>query len=292
MLKSIKTVSFVIIAVSCFMAQIAAADPVDNGSTKALSTGGAIPDGDLPLHEFKLGLNDIEGNKVEFSFLPPNKDFPGIENTLWMTDQFHNSWHNLPNGEAKLSVNLYDHNHTLIYSNESMCTRSPNAYFSPISFEFNNETVAAVAYFSIAAQPCTIPNVPVLMHDASQPMPASDNPREAFAKTVFAAIKQGNEAWFALYSSQPSSLSEKNLETNLLAYFQGLLKEGGQISSIEPMKVQEVAKYKVICAEPYWLNIKQPEQVAKKGGVTETESWTMGIPIGEVNGQWRILSVD
>jgi hypothetical protein len=55
------------------------------------------------------------------------------------------------------------------------------------------------------------------------------------------------------------------------------------------LKIQDAIKYKNICSQPLYLNIGIFDKTVHKDGGTDEGSLQAGLPIGKVNGEWKVL---
>jgi len=240
---------------------------------------------DHSLFDFKLGSHQVDGNKIEFNFQTTTLEGQSMEG-LFMNEGFYNNWYVGSYKKVKLVVDLYDHDRKLINTGEGNCVDMAHpmlnlghhVMFSPIGFDATRDQLKNIGYFSISTQECV-----------EQKPPGDATSEGIFAKKVLAAIKQGKEAYFALYSSQPTS-EEKDQQYALVQFFLNNMQDA-QIKSIEPMKVQDVEKYKNVCSQPFNLNIggAAKNDLGGSGNKGDQGSAQMGIAIGKVNGEWKIL---
>jgi len=116
---------------------------------------------------------------------------------------------------------------------------------------------------------------------------SADKPENVFANKVIAALGQNKEAFFALYSSQPSDNKRQENEQTF-GLLQMEISSGAKIKSVDLMPAADAEKYKSICPEPYNVDIGVVQKSFSNGG-TESMSMDSKLPIGQVNGEWKIL---
>ena len=243
---------------------------------------------DHALFDFKLGGHQVDGNKIEFNFQTSTLQGQSVEG-LFMNEGFYNNWSVGSYKKVKLAVDLYDHTRKLIYTGESTCVDMAHpmlnlgrhVMFPPIGFDVTRDQLKNIGYFSVATREC-----------GQQKPPEDSTSQGVFAKKVLAAIKQGKEPYFSLFLVQPKP-EEKDQQYAILKYFINNMRDV-KIQSIEPMEVQDVEKYKNICSKPFILNIGGVENNVfggreNKGG---QGSGQIGLPVGKVGGEWKILYVE
>ncbi len=233
------------------------------------------------LLEFKLGVNEVDGHKVIFSF-PKGQMF----DALCMNCDTVHLWKNTSNKKEKLVVDFYDHNQVLIYADASDCAevggQFPRGFFAPINFiDINKDMAKDIAYFSVSTQACS---------DAGAVKLSGDKPPEAFINTLISAVKQGKDAFLALYSSKPTSdaaVQEQEQARGLLLYS---LNSGAQFSGYTALDVHEAVKYGKICSDPLDLNFGTANNASDKNAAQDGLLLSkVSIPVGKCYGEWKIL---
>ena len=234
-------------------------------------------------HKFALGERVIEGNKIEFAFpmLPTNKTFY----------LFSNQW-KLKNSRkrARLVVNLYNRTKDLIGVGESMWANiqndsTPFGYMnfgSAVVQGVSPDNINDVVYFSVYPREPSGKRLTIL--DDSRP-------EVRFAREVITAIMQGKEAYLTLFAGQPLSLGQKKAAGIEYEMMRSAIPEHPDITSVLPMKPSDAFGVRYLCPAPFDMTFGpryEHTETAPDGGTTSL-SITLSLPIGKVNGKWRLL---
>ncbi len=234
-------------------------------------------------HEFALGTHAIDGNKIAFTFpMPP----PG--KTFYL---FSNQWKlNYPCKRARLEVNLYNKTKDLIGAGESMWTNMQNdstpfghmTFGSAVIKGVSPDNINDIAYFSVYLQEPPGKNLTVLN---------DSRPEVRFAGKVIAAVMQGKEAYLILFAGQPLSLGQKKAAEAEHEMMRNALRENPDIATVLPMKPSDAVGIRYSCPAPFDMTFGpryEHNETAPDGGITSL-SITLSLPIGKVNGKWRLL---
>lgn len=276
--KYVKIDSGIGMAVTYYTDEI---DSIMGPNSSPQKTASGQTGNDQSLLSFKLGVNNVGEHKVIFSF-PKGQMF----DALCMNCETVHLWKNTSNQKAKLIVNLYDHSQKLIYADASTCADTngqfPKGFFAPIIFmDIDKEKVKNIAYFSVSTQACP---------DADAIKISGDAPPESFIKNLITAIKQGKEAYLALFSSQPTSEAAVQEQEQSREFLLQSLKNGAQFTGFTPLDVHDAVKYGNICSDAVNVNLKSNKTPDKNAG---PEAFFMlsnvSFPVGKCNGEWKIL---
>ncbi len=234
-------------------------------------------------HAFKLGKHMINGNEIEFTFPmpPPSKTFY----------LFSNHWKLKKSCKrARLVVNLYNKNKDIIGAGETMWAnmRNNSAPFGHMTFGsavikgVSPDNINDVAYFSVYLQKPPEKNLTVL---------DNSRPEVRFAREVLAAIMQGKEAYLRLFAGHP--LSPQQIKTAEAEHemISRMASKNSDIASVLPMKPSDVVSVRYPCPLPFDMTFGpryEHSETAPDGGKTSL-SITLSLPIGKVNGKWRLL---
>ncbi len=234
-------------------------------------------------HKFVLGKHIIDGNEITFTFPmpPPSKTFYLFSNQ-WKLDK--------PFKRARLVVNLYNKNKDLVGAGESMWANMRNdaTPFGHITFGsavikgVSPDNIKDVAWFSVYLQKPPGKNLTVL--DDSRP-------EVRFAREVLAAIMQGKEAYLRLFAGLPLSPGQKKAAESEYEMMSGMVSKNPDIASVLPMKPSDAVSVRYPCPLPFDMTFGpqyEHKETAPDGGKTSL-SITLSLPIGEVNGKWRLL---
>jgi len=234
-------------------------------------------------HEFALGKHAIDGNRIEFTFPmpPPSKTFY----------LFSNQWKlNKPCKRARLVVNLYNKSKDLIGVGESMWAnmRNNSTRFGHMTFGsavikgVSQNNINDVVYFSVYLQEPPGNNLTIL--DDSRP-------ELRFAREVIAAIMQSKEAYITLFAGQPLSPQQQKTADAEYEMIRKMASNNPDIASVLPMKPSDAVGVRYSCPLPFDMTFGpryEHSETAPDGGKTSL-SITLSLPIGEVNGKWRLL---
>jgi len=234
-------------------------------------------------HEFALGKHAIDGNRIEFTFPmpPPSKTFY----------LFSNQWKlNKPCKRARLVVNLYNKSKDLIGVGESMWAnmRNNSTRFGHMTFGsavikgVSQDNINDIAYFSVYLQEPPGNNLTIL--DDSRP-------ELRFAREVIAAIMQSKEAYITLFAGQPLSPQQQKTADAEYEMIRKMASNNPDIASVLPMKPSDAVGVRYSCPLPFDMTFGpryEHSETAPDGGKTSL-SITLSLPIGEVNGKWRLL---
>lgn len=241
------------------------------------------PFGGQAYHEFAIGTHGIDGNKIEFTFPmpPPSKIFY----------LFTHQWKlNSPCKRARLVVNLYNKTKDLIGAGESMWANMKNdstpyghmTFGSVIIKGVSPDNINDVIYFSVYLQKPPGKNLTVLN---------DSRPEVRFARDVMSAVIQGEEAYLTLFAGHPLSPPQKKAAGTEYDFLKNAIRENPHIDSVLPMKPSDAVSIRYSCPEPFDMTFGpryEESETAPDGGKTSLRI-TLSLPIGKVNGQWRLL---
>jgi hypothetical protein len=234
-------------------------------------------------HEFVLGTHVVDGNKITFTFPmpPPSKTFY----------LFSNQWKlNTPCKRARLVVNLYNKTKDLIGAGESMWANMKNdstpfghmTFGSAVIKGVTPDNINDIAYFSVYLQTSPGKNLTVLN---------DSRPEVRFAREVIAAVMQGKKAYLTLFAGQTLSLGQKKAAETEYEMLRNAIRENPHIASVLPMKPSDAVGIRYSCPVPFVMTFGpryEHNETAPDGGKTSL-SITLSLPIGKVNGKWRLL---
>ena len=232
---------------------------------------------------FTLGKHMVNGNEIEFTFPmpPPSKTFYLFSNQ-WKLDK--------PFKRARLVVNLYNKNKDLVGAGESMWanTRNDATPFGHITFGsavikgVSPDNINDVASFSVYLQEPFGKNITVL---------DNSRPEVRFAREVLAAIMQGKETYLRLFAKHPLAPQQQKTADAEYEMIRKMTSNNPDIASVLPMKPSDAVGVRYSCPLPFDMTFGpryEHSETAPDGGKTSL-SITLSLPIGEVNGKWRLL---
>ena len=233
-------------------------------------------------YPFSLGKHVVHGNQVEFTFpSPPPASTLYLFTYRWKSDKSYK--------KARLVVNLYDKSKALIGAGESVwknmqddVARFGSASFGSVVIKgISRDNIQNVAYFSMYLQ--KPPGKEILsLSDKS--------PEVRFARQVLAAIKEGNKAYVNLFAGQPLSQEQQakaEKEYDMMIQF---LSTNLNLLSVLPMDPSHAVSVRYPCTYPYEMEFGPQEkhnESVQDGKSTTT--LTLSLPIGKVDGNWKIL---
>lgn len=234
-------------------------------------------------HPFSLGKHMINGNEIEFTFPmpPPSKTFY-LFSYQWKLKK--------PCKRARLVVNLYNKNKNLIGAGETIWANMRNdatpfghiTFGSAVITGVSPDNINDVAYFSVYLQKPPGKNFTVL--DDSRP-------EVRFAKEVLAAIMQGKDAYLALFAGHPLPPQQIKTAETEHEMIRKMASKNSDIASVLPMKPSDAISVRYSCPLPFDMTFgpRYERSETTPDGGRSSLSITLALPIGEVNGKWRLL---
>jgi hypothetical protein len=116
-------------------------------------------------------------------------------------------------------------------------------------------------------------------------------PELRFAREVIAAIMQSKEAYITLFAGQPLSPQQQKTADAEYEMIRKMASNNPDIASVLPMKPSDAVGVRYSCPLPFDMTFGpryEHSETAPDGGKTSL-SITLSLPIGEVNGKWRLL---
>lgn len=233
--------------------------------------------------EFTLGKHVIDGNEIEFTFpMPPPSSTFYLFSGQW---QLKSHWE-----RARLVVNLYGKNKVLIGAGESMWVNvhAGSTPFGHMTFGSAlikgvvPDNIKDVAYFSVYLQEPPGESLTVL---------SDSRPEIKFAREVLTAIMQGKEAYMALFAGHPLSPQQKEAAGAEYEMMRKAISTNPDLSSVLPMKPSDAVEVRYPCPEPFDMTFgpgyKHSETTPDGGNVSY--EITLSLPIGKIDGKWRLL---
>jgi hypothetical protein len=214
----------------------------------------------VKVHQFALGKQDIDGSSVTF-------DFPGGGGTLYMFNLV--KWAaKMPYPKTRLTVRLYDGQRRLVEKGSSVCVSEKMGAFGSIPLSgIDGGNVAKVSFFSLTLEECA---------SSEDARPDETLPEVIFARKVEKAVKMGDREFYALMARPPDA-EETMIYPFIAEQIRDLESGGGGISGVVPDEGRTTS-----AGDPVYT------VTFEKGG--PSEGMSMGLPIGRVNGEWRVLS--
>ncbi|MFA6282326.1 MAG: hypothetical protein WCY05_07495 [Candidatus Omnitrophota bacterium] len=217
------------------------------------------------LSQFKLGICNAGENEIEFKFPMEKGGLYAFSMKDWADGR--------SDQESRLVISLYDKNKKLIEKAKSVCVPKNMKSFGSIAFNTTKEDVSDIGYFDAKIEACVKKEAVKL---------DNNEPQVLFAQKVSEAIKKSKEAFLALELNKPSE-EMVPMEDFMYQNVKGMLDSGAILSEVVLIEGKEAEKYKSFCSKPYMMTISS----ASNGSST-----SMGFPIGEVKGEWKILNIE